>query len=225
MVMFLDNISLYDDFIQTLDDLMIVSEGYNINTAKLINSDNMKKAVQYQYIAGKYGERGEYDKAIKYMKEAIKKADSVRKIVASMPEPTSDYEKLKSNLTPVFSTLPLEAGRIKTPYISTFTDMEDIEGIMIAFPSVFIKILGETILNKTLVVIAMLKYILRPLLLKYFGADLIGQIIEDENTLSTFSGVKRNVLFRINAFIFDCAVAIRVYKKIKNGEVKAVYDS
>jgi len=87
-----------------LDDSAL--EGANMDMAKLIKADDVKKARELMKEAKKLRRQHEYDAAIAKLKEGGALIAKMKDVVDKMPEPESRGSKILSYFTPIFSMMP-----------------------------------------------------------------------------------------------------------------------
>ena len=95
----------FDTVMDFIDDEYPVTEGYNMDTAKLIKDPRVyKMRIMSKYAVTAY-KVGVFSEAYKYFSKAYKMCDEMKKIVDQAREPEKFTEKLFSYLTPIFSTM------------------------------------------------------------------------------------------------------------------------
>ena len=105
-----DDTSL-ESFIATCGELLIATEGVNMQTKKLLKSDEIKAARKLVKTARKTAKGRTPDsleKAIEMLKQAKVLVQKIKKEINDMPEPITKWEKLKATMTPLFTLLPRE---------------------------------------------------------------------------------------------------------------------
>ncbi len=81
-------------------------EGANMDMAKLIKADEVKRARALFKEAKKLRRQHQYDEAIKKLKEGGVLIAKMKTIVEKMPEPESRGSKILSYFTPIFTLMP-----------------------------------------------------------------------------------------------------------------------
>ena len=97
-------------------DSDVAIEGINMDTAKMIRSEEVKKARQLIKSAKRSAKNHNYDEAVQMLDEAEDLIVEMKKKVAQAREPKGIIEKGLSYLTPIFSLLP--SGETKLTGVS-----------------------------------------------------------------------------------------------------------
>lgn len=109
----MDNLN---EFIQMCEESMITDanlgdiaiEGLNMNTAKLIRSEDIKKARELVKSAKKLKKEKNFRQAIKNLENAKTMVIKMKSTIDRTNEPDNMWSAFLSYLTPIFSTLPTE---------------------------------------------------------------------------------------------------------------------
>lgn len=94
------------DSIMSVISNEVVTEGLNMDTARLIKDPRVKKMRTYMKLGKKAFKLKLYDEASSYFKDSLKLCDEMKKVIDDAKEPTKLMEKFCSYFTPVISTLP-----------------------------------------------------------------------------------------------------------------------
>lgn len=92
---------LFNDLIEPAD------EGLNMDIAKLVKEEDVKKARKLIKESRSLAREKKYTEAISTIREAVPLINKMKEIVNGMPDGTK-FERFLSYFTPIFSTLPTE---------------------------------------------------------------------------------------------------------------------
>lgn len=107
-----DSVIIEGDIYISDTEVSIVTEGANLDTARLIRADDVKKArtlvKEGKKLLKKHKPVEDYKLAAKKFAEARTLIEKMKRVVDNSPEPVGFKEKLLSYFTPIFTLMPAE---------------------------------------------------------------------------------------------------------------------